>query len=44
MSILEVDRKGRVTIPKKVRESLHIGGKVLMINAGDHLKLIPFTL
>ncbi|MBO3799584.1 MAG: AbrB/MazE/SpoVT family DNA-binding domain-containing protein [Candidatus Brockarchaeota archaeon] len=29
------------TIPKKVRESLGIGGKILVINAGDHLKIIP---
>ena len=41
MSILELDSKGRLTIPKKVRESLDIGKKVLVINAGDHLKIIP---
>jgi len=41
MSILELDNKGRLTIPKEVRESLKIGMKVLIINAGDHLKIIP---
>ncbi len=41
MSILELDRKGRLTLPKKTRESLDIGKKVLVINAGDHLKIIP---
>ena len=41
MSILELDRKGRLTLPKKIRESLDIGKKVLVINAGDHLKIIP---
>lgn len=41
MSILEIDSKGRITIPKKVRESLGISGKILVINAGDHLKIIP---
>lgn len=41
MSILELDSKGRLTIPKRVRESLGIGKKVLVINAGDHLKIIP---
>lgn len=41
MSILKLDRKGRLTLPKKIRESLHIGTKVLIINAGDHLKIIP---
>jgi AbrB family looped-hinge helix DNA binding protein len=41
MSIVELDRKGRLTLPKKIRESLGIGRKVLIINAGDHLKVIP---
>ena len=41
MSILELDRKGRLTLPKKIRESLDIEKKVLIINAGDHLKIIP---
>ena len=44
MSILELDSKGRLTIPKKLRESLKIGKKVLVINAGDHLKVIPLPL
>jgi bifunctional DNA-binding transcriptional regulator/antitoxin component of YhaV-PrlF toxin-antitoxin module len=41
MSILELDRKGRLTLPKKIRDSSDIGKKVLVINAGDHLKIIP---
>ena len=41
MSILELDSKGRVTLPKEIRESLDIGKKILLINAGDHLKIIP---
>jgi len=41
MSILELDSKGRLTLPKEVRKTLDIGKKVLIINAGDHLKLIP---
>jgi len=41
MSILEIDSKGRLTLPKKIREFLDIGKKVLIINAGDHLKIIP---
>jgi bifunctional DNA-binding transcriptional regulator/antitoxin component of YhaV-PrlF toxin-antitoxin module len=41
MSILELDSKGRLTIPKELRDSLHIGKKILIINAGDHLKMIP---
>lgn len=41
MSILELDSKGRLTLPKEMRESLNIGKKVLVINAGDHIKIIP---
>ncbi|MBO3808265.1 MAG: division/cell wall cluster transcriptional repressor MraZ [Candidatus Brockarchaeota archaeon] len=41
MSILELDSKGRLTIPKQIRESLGIGKKILVINAGDHIKIIP---
>ena len=44
MSILELDKKGRLTLPKDIRESLEIGKKVLIINAGDHLKIIPYRL
>jgi len=41
LSILQLDSKGRLTLPKEARDSLHISKKVLAINAGDHLKLIP---
>jgi len=41
LSILELDSKGRMTLPKQIRESLDIGKKVLVITAGDHLKVIP---
>lgn len=41
MSIHELDSKGRLTIPAAIRESLDIGKKILIINAGDHLKIIP---
>jgi len=41
MSILKLDEKGRLTLPKQLRESHDIGGKVLIIDAGDHLKMIP---
>jgi len=40
MSLLELDKKGRVTVPKEYRNELGLQ-KVLIINAGDHLKLIP---
>lgn len=41
MSILDLDSKGRLTLPKEVRESLTIGKRVLVLNAGDHIKIIP---
>lgn len=41
MSILQLDSKGRLTLPKEIRESLDIEKKVLIINAGDHLKIVP---
>ena len=41
---MELDKNGGVTLPKKIRGSLGIGEKVLVINAGDHLKIIPSPL
>jgi len=38
MSIVKVDRRGRITLPKKLRESLGIGEKVLIVNMGDNLQ------
>ena len=38
---MELDSKGRLTLPKEIRESLDIKKKILIINAGDHLKIIP---
>lgn len=41
MGIIEPPQGGRrLALPKRVRESLNIGDKVLVINAGDHLKVI----
>jgi bifunctional DNA-binding transcriptional regulator/antitoxin component of YhaV-PrlF toxin-antitoxin module len=41
LAMLELDEKGRLTLPKLYRRELGIGRKVLLINAGDHLKVIP---
>jgi AbrB family looped-hinge helix DNA binding protein len=41
LSILNMDSKGRLTLPKEIRESLDIKKKVLIVNAGDHIKIIP---
>lgn len=39
--MVELDERGRLTLPSEVRKSLDIGNRVLLINAGDHVKLIP---
>jgi bifunctional DNA-binding transcriptional regulator/antitoxin component of YhaV-PrlF toxin-antitoxin module len=41
LSVVELDEKGRLTLPRRLRDSLKIGKKVLVINAGDHVKVIP---
>jgi AbrB family looped-hinge helix DNA binding protein len=41
LSIVELDDRGRLTIPKEMRKRLKIGSKALVINAGDHLAIIP---
>ncbi len=41
MAMTELDSKGRLTIPKKMREQLGMGRKVLILNVGSHLKVIP---
>ena len=41
MSVLELDSRGRVTIPKEIRDQMEMEKRVLVINAGDHVKLIP---
>ena len=41
MGVVELDERGRLTLPSEVRKSLQIGDRVLLINAGDHVKLIP---
>ena len=38
---MELDNKGRLTVPKSYRRELQLERKVLVVNAGDHLKLIP---
>ena len=36
-----MDSKGRITLPKGIRQAVGMKGRVLAINAGDHLKIIP---
>ncbi|MBN2334325.1 AbrB/MazE/SpoVT family DNA-binding domain-containing protein [Candidatus Bathyarchaeota archaeon] len=39
--MVELDDRGRLTLPSEVRKNLKITQKVLLLNAGDHVKLIP---
>ncbi len=39
MSIVEIDDRGRLTLPKELHRTMEMK-KVLIVNAGDHLKLI----
>jgi AbrB family looped-hinge helix DNA binding protein len=41
VSITKLDAKGRLALPKELRERLEVGSKVLVINAGTHIKIIP---
>ncbi len=40
MSIVELDEKGRITIPKRMRRILG-GRKVLLVNLGDRIEIVP---
>ena len=40
MSLVELDDRGRLTLPKELRRAMNME-KVVVVNAGDHLKLIP---
>jgi bifunctional DNA-binding transcriptional regulator/antitoxin component of YhaV-PrlF toxin-antitoxin module len=41
LSVSELDSRGRVTIPKVIRDQMEMEKRVLVINAGDHVKLVP---
>lgn len=41
MSVAKLDDKGRLALPKELRDKLEIGSKVLVLNAGTHIKIIP---
>jgi AbrB family looped-hinge helix DNA binding protein len=41
MSIVDLDERGRLTIPSEIRRRMNLSGSVLVINAGDHIKVLP---
>ncbi len=40
MDQVELDERGRITIPKNIRQNIK-HQKFIIIQAGDHIKLIP---
>lgn len=42
--LVKVDEKGRIVIPKEVREKLGIRGVVRMVIEGDKILLIPISV
>ena len=40
MEQVELDKRGRITIPKNLRQNIK-HQKFIIIQAGDHIKLIP---
>jgi DNA-binding transcriptional regulator/RsmH inhibitor MraZ len=40
LSLVDLDERGRLTLPKELRRAMNMK-KVVVVNAGDHLKLIP---
>ena len=41
MSIVDLDERGRLTLPREIRRNVNITKKALLINAGNHIKIIP---
>jgi len=41
MTIVDLDDRGRLTLPSDIRRNIKLGKKVLVIYSGDHIKLIP---
>jgi bifunctional DNA-binding transcriptional regulator/antitoxin component of YhaV-PrlF toxin-antitoxin module len=41
LSIVDLDDRGRLTLPSEIRRAIKITKKVLIVNAGDHIKIIP---
>lgn len=41
MEQVELDERGRITLPAQLRKKMHIEKKLVIIQVGDHIKLIP---
>jgi bifunctional DNA-binding transcriptional regulator/antitoxin component of YhaV-PrlF toxin-antitoxin module len=41
ITIVDLDDRGRLTLPSDIRRNKNLDKKVLVIYAGDHIKLIP---
>ena len=41
--LVSVDEKGRIVIPKEVREELNIAGKVMLVVEDGKIELLPYV-
>ncbi len=41
MSLVDLDSRGRITLPSSIRKKMVSTKKVVVIEAGDHIKIIP---
>ena len=41
MSVVDLDSRGRLTLPSELRRAMKDTKKVVVVNAGDHIKIIP---
>lgn len=41
MSLVDLDSRGRLTLPSDLRRAMKGSKKVVLVQSGDHIKIIP---
>lgn len=41
MSLVDLDSRGRLTLPSDLRRAMRGSKKVVLVESGDHIKIIP---
>jgi DNA-binding transcriptional regulator/RsmH inhibitor MraZ len=41
MSLVDLDSRGRLTLPSDLRKAMKGSKKVVLVQSGDHIKIIP---
>ena len=41
MSLVDLDSRGRLTLPSDLRRAMKGSKKVVLVESGDHIKIIP---